>query len=160
MLFGLLPSRGSRESLSPDQVIQKLRQWTEWARGAHAPNTETAWASDWRRWLEFCAQRAEEPLPANPLTVRDYIEMRSTLGRRNSTIRRNVATIAAAHAAADLPNPCEHPAVHLALKMLGRALPDGARQARGLVWTEIAQFLAIADNDMRTVRERALLCVG
>jgi hypothetical protein len=28
------------------------------------------------------------------------------------------------------------------------------------VWTEIAQFLAIADKDMRTVRERALLCVG
>jgi hypothetical protein len=50
--------------------------------------------------------------------------------------------------------------MYLALKMMGRALPGGARQARGLAWTEIAKFLAIADNDMRTVRERALLCVG
>lgn len=160
VLFGLLPARLSRESLSPDQVIETLRQWTEWARGAHAPNTEVAWASDWRGWLEFCAGRDEAPLPANPLTVRAYIERRSALGRRKSTIRRNVATIAAAHAAANLPNPCEHPAVHLALKVMGRTLPGGARQARGLVWAEIAQFLAITDQDARTVRERALLSVG
>jgi integrase/recombinase XerD len=161
--FGLLsPARPhpSSESASTGQVVEKLRQWNQWVHGAYSANTETAWESDWRGWLEFCSALAADPLPASPLTVRAYIETRCSLGRRTSTIRRNVSTIAAAHAAAGLPDPCEHPAVHLALKMMARALPGSPRQARGLVWTEIAQFLQISDTDVRTLRDRALLTLG
>ena len=161
MLFGLLsPAPASVGSTSPDQVVEKLRQWSEWVHGAYSAHTEGAWKSDWRGWLDFCALRGADPLPASPLTVRAYIELRSSLGRRKSTIARNVATLAAAHAAAGLSNPCDHPAVHLALKMVGRAQPGGQRQARGLVWNEIAQFLEIAAADPRTVRDRALLTLG
>jgi integrase/recombinase XerD len=161
VLFGLLsPAPPTGASASIDQVVEKLRQWNQWVHGAYSANTETAWESDWRGWLDFCSTRAADPLPASPLTVRAYIETRCSLGRRKSTIRRNVSTIAAAHAAAGLSNPCDHPAVHLALKMMGRALPGSPRQARGLVWAEIAQFLQIADADVRTVRDRALLTLG
>ena len=161
VLFGLLSPASARVgSISPDHVVEKLRQWTQWVHGAYSAHTEVAWESDWRGWLDFCALRGAEPLPASPLTVRAYIETRASLGRRKSTIARNVATLAAAHAAAGLPNPCDHPAVHLALKMVGRAQSGSPRQARGLVWNEIAQFLAIADADARTVRERALLTLG
>jgi site-specific recombinase XerD len=162
-LFGLLspPAHpGGNESASTDQVVEKLRQWNQWVHGAYSANTETAWESDWRGWLDFCSTRSADPLPASPLTVRTYIEMRCSLGRRKSTIRRNVSTISAAHAAAGLPDPCDHPAVHLALKMMGRSLLGSTRQARGLVWAEIAQFLQIADADARTVRDRALLTLG
>jgi site-specific recombinase XerD len=161
VLFGLQsPAQSTGEAASTEHVVEKLRQWNHWVHGAYSANTETAWESDWRGWLEFCSMRAADPLPASPLTVRAYIETRCSLGRRKSTIRRNVATIAAAHAAAGLSNPCDHPAVHLALKIMGRALPGSPRQARGLVWTEIAQFLQIADADVRTVRDRALLTLG
>ena len=161
VLFGLLsPASASVGSTSPDDIVEKLRQWTHWVHGAYSAHTEVAWESDWRGWLDFCARRGAEPLPASPLTVRAYIETRASLGRRKSTIARNVATLAAAHAAAGLPNPCDHPAVHLALKMVGRAQPGSPHQARGLVWNEIAQFLAIGDTDARTVRERALLTLG
>jgi integrase/recombinase XerD len=161
-LFGTLsPAHPSgSESASTDQVVEKLRQWNQWVHGAYSANTEVAWESDWRGWLDFCSARGADPLPASPLTVRAYIEARCSLGRRKSTIRRNVSTIAAAHAAAGLTDPCDHPAVHLALKMMGRALPGSPRQARGLVWTEIAQFLQIADTDVRTLRDRALLTLG
>jgi integrase/recombinase XerD len=160
-LFGLLsPAQPTGESASTEQVLEKLRQWNHWVHGAYAINTEVAWESDWRGWLDFCSMRAADPLPASPLTVRAYIETPCSLGRRKSTIRRNVATIAAAHAAAGLTDPCDHPAVHLALKMMGRTLPGSPRQARGLVWTEIAQFLQIADADVRTLRDRALLTLG
>ena len=161
VLFGLLsPTQPTSGSASTEHVVEKLRQWNQWVHGAYAANTEVAWESDWRGWLDFCSARVADPLPASPLTVRAYIEARCGLGRRKSTIRRNVATIAAAHAAAGLTDPCGHPAVHLALKMMGRALPGSPRQARGLVWAEIAQFLQIADDDLRTLRERALLTLG
>jgi hypothetical protein len=149
VLFGLLsPASASVGSTSPDHIVEKLRQWTQWVHGAYSAHTEVAWESDWRGWLDFCALRGADPLPASPLTVRAYIETRASLGRRKSTIARNVATLAAAHAAAGLPNPGDHPAVHLALKMVGRAQPGSPRQARGLVWSEIAQFLEIADDAM------------
>lgn len=161
MLFGLLSTAPAGVgSNSPDEIVEKLRQWTEWVHGAYSANTEVAWKSDWRGWLDFCALRGADPLPASPLTVRAYIETRASLGRRKSTIARNVATLAAAHAAAGLQNPCDHPAVHLALKMVGRAQSGSPRQARGLVWNEIAQFLEIADRGVRTVRDRALLTLG
>jgi site-specific recombinase XerD len=161
LLFGLLsPAQPTGESASTDHVVEKLRQWNQWVHGAYSANTETAWESDWRGWLDFCSTRAANPLPASPLTVRAYIETRCGLGRRKSTIRRNVATIAAAHAAAGLPDPCDHAAVHLALKMMGRTLPGSQRQARGLVWTEIAQFVQVAGTDVRTLRDRALLTLG
>jgi site-specific recombinase XerD len=162
VLFGRLSSAQptTGESAATEHVLEKLRQWNHWVHGAYAANTEVAWKSDWRGWLDFCATHGTDPLPASPLTVRAYIEMRCSLGRRKSTIRRNVSTIAAAHAAAGLTDPCDHPAVHLALKMMGRALPGSPRQARGLVWTEIAQFLQIADTDIRTQRDRALLTLG
>jgi len=160
-LFGLLsPAQPTGGTASTEHVLEKLRHWNQWVHGAYATNTEVAWESDWRGWLEFCSTRSADPLPASPLTVRAYIEARSSLGRRKSTIRRNVSTIAAAHAAAGLTDPCDHPAVHLALKMMGRALPGSPRQARGLVWTEIAQFLQITDTDLRTLRDRALLTLG
>ena len=161
VLFGLLsPAQPTGGAASTEHVVEKLRHWNRWVHGAYAANTEVAWESDWRGWLDFCLTRGAEPLPASPLTVRAYIEMRCSLGRRKSTIRRNVSTIAAAHAAAGLTDPCDHPAVHLALKIMGRALPGSTRQARGLVWTEIAQFLQIADADVRTLRDRALLTLG
>ena len=161
MLFGpQSPAQPTGESASTEHVLEKLRQWNHWVHGAYAANTETAWESDWRGWLDFCSMRAADPLPASPLTVRAYIETRCSLGRRKSTIRRNVSTISAAHAAAGLTDPCDHPAVHLALKMVGRTRPGSPRQARGLVWTEIAQFLQVADTDMRTLRDRALLTLG
>jgi integrase/recombinase XerD len=162
MLFGLLsPAPASVGSTSPDRIVEKLRQWTQWVHGAYSAHTEVAWESDWRGWLDFCALCSADPLPASPLTVRAYVELRSSLGRRTSTIRRNVATLAAAHAAAGLPNPCDHPAVHLALKMVGRAQPGSPRQARGLMWNEIAQFLAISDaRTARKARDCALLTLG
>jgi integrase len=154
------PAQPTVGSASTEHVLEKLRQWNHWVHGAYAANTEVAWESDWRGWLDFCSTRGADPLPASPLTVRAYIETRCSLGRRRSTIRRNVATIAAAHAAAGLTDPCDHPAVRLALKMMGRALPGSPRQARGLVWTEIALFLQIAGTDIRAQRDRALVTLG
>jgi len=145
----------------PTEVArQALIQWSEWAKGAYSANTAAAWASDWRGFVEFCASTGASSLPADPLTVRAYIESRVAQGRRAATIRRNVSSIATAHAAAGLANPCEHQAVRLALKAMGRALAAPQRQARGLVWEEIARFLDTAGDSLRAHRERALLCVG
>ena len=61
VLFGLLsPAPPTGGSASTEHVVEKLRQWNQWVHGAYAANTEVAWESDWRGWLDFCSTRGAD----------------------------------------------------------------------------------------------------
>ena len=50
--------------------------------------------------------------------------------------------------------------MRLALKEMSRGMAARQRQARGLVWSEIAVFLEFAPRNLRDVRDRALVAVA
>jgi integrase len=155
------------ESLPPAPTVQpaqkpleRLREWQGMAEGAYAANTLRAQKADGAIFQAFCEGRGESFLPAEPMTIRAFIEHEVKLGKKPATVRRYVSTIGRAHIGAGLLNPCSGEAVRLALKKMGRETSARQAQARALGWDEIKQFIASAGEGLRADRERALLCVA
>jgi integrase len=150
--------------VAPQPVLKgplaALLEWQAMAEGAYSANTLRAQKADGAIFQAFCESRGEPYLPADPKSIRAFIEDRVKAGKRPATIKRYVATIARVHIAADLLNPCSSEAVRLALKKMGRETSARQDQAHPLGWKEIKEFIESAGEGLRADRERAMLCVA
>src|ERR1700692_3931954 len=140
--------------------LQRLRDWQGMAAGAYSANTLRAQKADGAIFQAFCERRGESFLPADPTTIRAFIEHEVTAGKKPATVRRYIATIGRAHIGAGLLNPCSGEAVRLALKKMGRETSARQAQARALGWKEIKEFIGSGGQGLRADRERAMLCVA
>ena len=137
--------------------LDRLREWQGMAEGAYSANTLRAQKADGAIFQVFCEGRGESFLPADPTTIRAFIEHEVKAGKKPATVRRYIATIGRAHIGAGLLNPCSGEAVRLALKKMGRETSARLAQARALGWNEIKEFIGSAGKGLRADRERALL---
>jgi integrase len=140
--------------------LAALLEWQAMAEGAYSPNTLRAQKADGAIFQAFCESRGEAYLPADPKTIRAFIEDRVKAGKKPATIKRYVATIARVHVAAKQLNPCSSEAVRLGLKKMGRESSARQDQAHPLGWKEIKEFIESAGEGLRADRERAMLCVA
>jgi integrase len=151
-------------SIAPPPVMQgqltALLEWQAMAEGAYSPNTLRAQKADGAIFQAFCESRDVAYLPADPKTIRAFIEDRIQEGKKPATVKRYVATIARVHMAAGLLNPCSSEAVRLGLKKMGRETSARQDQAHPLGWKDIKEFIDSAGDGLRADRERAMLCVA
>ena len=140
--------------------LAALFEWQAMAEGAYSPNTLRAQKADGAIFQAFCESRGESYLPADPKTIRAFIEHCVKAGKKPATIKRYVATIARVHIAAGLLNPCSSEAVRLGLKKMGRETSARQDQAHPLGWKDIKEFIESAGVGLRADRERAMLCVA
>ena len=91
-------------SVIPQPVLEGplavLLEWQAMAEGAYSANTLRAQKADGAIFQAFCESRGEPYLPADPKTIRNFIEDRVKAGKKPATIKRYVATIARVHIAA------------------------------------------------------------
>src|SRR3984957_1852311 len=157
-------SEFDRRPIAPNPVLEgplaALLEWQALAEGAYSANTLRAQKADGAIFQAFCEARGEPFLPADPTTIRAFVEHEVKAGKKPATVRRYVATIGRAHIGAGLLNPCSSEAVRLALKKMGRETSARQAQARAIGWEEIKQFIGSAGRGLRADRERALLCVA
>ena len=142
------------------RAVEALTDWTAMAQGAFSTNTIRAWRADWEIFSAYCHRYRAPLLPAAAKTVRDFVFECVGLRKKPATIRRYVATIGRAHRAAGVGDPTAAETVKLALQEMGRTVPARQSQARGLGWSEIAQFLEFDVRNLRDVRDRALVAVA
>src|ERR1700722_13831203 len=142
------------------KALERLREWQGMAEGGYSANTLRAQKADGAIFQGFCEGRGESFLPADPMTIRAFIEHEVKAGKKPATVRRYIATIGRAHIGAGLLNPCSGEAVRLALKKMGRETSARQTQARALGWKEIKEFIGGAGKGLRADRERAMLCVA
>src|ERR1700734_2600299 len=158
------PSELKPQPIAPQAVLDgplaALLEWQAMAEGAYSENTLRAQKADGAIFQSFCECRGDGYLPAEPKTIRAFIEYAVKLGKKPATIKRYVATIARVHIAAKLLNPCSGEAVRLGLKQMGRETSARQDQAYPLGWKEIKEFIASAGHGLRADRERAMLCVA
>jgi integrase len=140
--------------------LAALLEWQAMAEGAYSVNTLRAQKADGAIFQAFCELRSEPYLPADPKTIRAFIEDRVKALKKPATVKRYVATIARVHVAAGLLNPCSSEAVRLGLKKMGRETSARQDQAHPLGWKEIKEFIDSAGEGLRADRERAMLCVA
>jgi integrase len=150
--------------VAPQPVLEgplaALLEWQAMAEGAYSANTLRAQKADGAIFQAFCESRNEPYLPADPKTIRAFIEDQVKVGKKAATIKRYVATIARVHIAAGLLNPCSSEAVRLGLRKMGRETSARQDQAHPLGWNDIKEFIESAGEGLRADRERAMLCVA
>jgi integrase len=162
----LTDQRGEFEPapVAPQPVLNgslaALLEWQAMAEGAYSQNTLRAQKADGAIFQAFCEGRREAYLPADPKTIRAFIEDRVKAGKKPATIKRYVATISRVHIAAGLLSPCSSEAVRLGLKKMGRETSARQDQAHPLGWKEIKEFIETAGEGLRADRERAMLCLA
>ena len=137
-----------------------LLEWQALAEGAYSANTLRAQKADGAIFQLFCEGRGEAFLPADPKTIRAFIEDQVKAGKKPATIKRYVATIARVHTAVGHLNPCSSEAVRLGLKKMGRESSARQTQAHPLGWKDIKEFIENSGEGLRADRERAMLCVA
>jgi integrase/recombinase XerD len=127
---------------------------------AAPPNTVRARRSDWRVFVQFCAEHHYSPLPAAPAIVREFIETSFSDSEAKSvaTVERYLSTIAHAHTLTDLPDPTKTAHVKGAYRHLARGKPTSQPKA-ALRGAHIAYALEHLKTDHTAwdLRAKALL---
>lgn len=129
-----------------------------------AEATRRAYASDWKRWVAWCAVNDQLPLPATAPALADYTAHLCGVGRAVSTIERAITTIVATHNAAEEPPPSR-----IIAKRVLRAYAKEKNEAGTLsvrkaapVTVSVLRAMAATCSPFTTigVRDRALLVLG
>ena len=129
------------------------------AGGAFSRNTERAVRSDLAIFARWCAERGLRGLPAEPGTVAAFVDAMAER-RAPATVRRYVASIAAAHRAVGLEKVLKSPPVRLALRRMHRKKGRRQDQAHGLTWPLRQRLMEGAGDRLLDDRNRALLAVA
>ena len=126
-----------------------------------AANTKRAYAGDWRRFTEWCAQMERSALPAALETLAGFVTHLAAEGKKLATIQRHCAAVAKAHQLQDVPSPTDEKKFKVLLKGVGRK--KGKRQQQAPAFT-LAHFKRVVQGiDLsrpKGVRDRALLLLG
>ena len=141
------------------QIDTRLSAWLEDARGALSDHTVRALRADLKLFAAWCAERGATPLPARADTVAAYVDAMAG-ARAPATVRRYVASIAAAHRATGEESPAEHAEVRQALQRMRRRKGRRQRQVHGLTWTLRRRLIDAAGGRLIDLRNRALLAVA
>ena len=138
---------------------QQLEAYARAARGAFSNNTERAIRSDLEVYAKWCAGRGIAALPAAPADIAAFVDAMA-VSRAPATVRRYVASIAAAHKAIGHGRATGSPLVKLALQRMHRRRGRRQVQARGLTWPLRTRLLEAAGDRLIDLRNRALLSVA
>ena len=135
-----------------------------YADASRAASTQRAYASDWRRFSAWCLNRGLETLPADPRVVAVFLSAEAEAGAAPLTVGRRLAAIGWMHRRAGLQPPQAREGAATILEVMA-----GIRRSHGIApvrkHASDADVLrdvlrAIAGDDLRSVRDRALLAFG
>ena len=129
------------------------------ARGALSGNTERAMRSDLAIYAAWCAERELPALPARAETIAAFVDAMAKL-RAPATVRRYVASIAAAHRALGLGKTAKAEPVRRALQRMHRRKGRRQEQAKGLTGALRERLLDATGEGLIDARNRALLAVA
>ena len=140
-------------------VTESIDAYLRSTEGAVCANTQRAVKADLEVYAAWCGERGVAALPAVPATVAAFVDDMAT-ARAPATVRRYVASIAAAHAALGRGSTVRGPAVRLALKRMHRRRGRRQKQAQGLTWGLRQRLLAAVGERPIDARNRALVAVA
>jgi len=154
-------------SVSADLIVwdgAEIATARRYADASRATSTQRAYTSDWQRFTQWCAARGLETLPADPRVVAVFLAAEAAAGSAPMTIGRRLAAIGWMHRRAGLQPPQAREGAAAILEVVA-----GIRRSHGIapVRKQAADadvlrdmLRAIPGEDLRSVRDRAVLAVG
>ncbi|MDP2782167.1 site-specific integrase [Devosia sp.] len=140
-----------------DQLPVSVRALVE---ASLADNTHRSYGGVIKNFKSWCAERRKSPLPAEPLTIAEYLSDLVTAGRRGSTLKVHAAAIAYDHRRADMENPIDSYLVRAVLRGAMRLRGGYVGQKRPVVSEELALILQHMPPTLRGLRDRAMIALG
>jgi len=130
------------------------------ARDSRAASTWKAYQVDWRLWSAWAAKHGACALPADPMVVASYLaELSET--RKDSTLRRYLASISVMHTLKGQAFDRKSPALRTVMKGIGRRHGGKRRKVRPLMVEEFVSMQGeMSGHDMTVSRDAALLALG
>ena len=122
------PLRAVPDTAEDFAVADCIDGYVAAAKGAISENTERALGSGLGIYAAWCGKRGLAAVPASPATVAAFVDEMAAV-RAPATVRRYVASIAAAHRAIGRGRSVRSAAVRLALQRI-TAPGDAARGRR------------------------------
>jgi integrase/recombinase XerD len=127
--------------------------------GAYSETTIRGYSCDFGLFEAWCKDRGEAALPASAELVADYVRA-FTHENAPATIRRRISAIARIHRVCCAPDPTRSEIVRLSLRRLHRLRGQRQRQPLGLRARLRDRLVGVCGNDLRGLRNRALVAVG
>ena len=109
-----------------------------------AENTQTAYESDWRSFTRWCQTRGAVPLPAEPVTVANYLADQAT-SLKPATLDRRVAAINKVHTLRGITPPGADPVVRTVLAGIHREKGTRPRRMTPLLMDDLRVVLGALD---------------
>jgi len=131
----------------------------DYARANRAQNTMRAYRAAWRAFAAWCEAEGRAALPADPLTVADYLAF-AAQQHKASTLAVHVAAIRAAHKAAGQLDPTADERVAATMRGIRRIHGQPPAQREPLTLDDLRAMLRVCGDDLPGLRDRALLLVG
>ena len=145
--------------INNDTAKEILIKTVEKIEGAYAPSTIRAYRSNFENFIRFCDENNTNALPASSEIVACYIKKLSA-HLKSSSIKITVASIAALHNLNSLNNPTQHPDVKIEMRRMYLTLGRYSKQAYGINKGLLDKMLAVTDDSLRGVRDKAILLVA
>lgn len=138
------------------EVIERARAYVEASKAA---NTRRTYGSAWRSFCRWCRARGLVELPARPETVATYLaDKAATL--RPSSLNVHVSAISQAHKLAGVESPTTHEVVRAVVQGIRRTHGTASAPKDAITLNDLRAMIAVAGNDLRGKRDRAILLVG
>jgi integrase len=119
-----------------------------------APATRRAYRADLDRFAAWGGA-----IPSTDAQLAAYLAAHATT-LKVATLVRRLAAISIAHEAHGLPNPVRSPLVRATLRGIRRERGSPQRQAKPLLRDDLFAVLGAMGNDLKAIRDRALLLIG
>ena len=128
-------------------------------------NTATAYAQDWAHFLRWCRMQGADPLPPSPRLLGQYIanlgaQPPAGSGLALVSIKRRLSGLGWAYAKRGHVLDRNDSQISTAIATLHGETAPAARQKRGISQTERQAMIATLPNDLRGLRDRAILLIG
>jgi site-specific recombinase XerD len=145
---------------SPGDLAALVERAKEYAADARASSTRRAYESDFRAFERWCTAQGLVARPAPPSVVAVYLTHLADSGRKVATLERALTGIVHAHRSHGFDWPRAHPAIANVMGGIRRRLGTAPAQKTPVVDELLAAMLATLDEDLRGLRDRALLTLG
>lgn len=178
----ILQSQDSELQLS-DDFKKLLEGAADLAQKGVPENTRRALKSDWKQFNTWSEQEAAPSLPSNPMVVCAYIRHLFNDGKKHSTIKRHVASIAKMHRIESdktpehpTPEPTKSELIKVMLRGVKREINENkdeetpkeresrqkrrAEQKKALTIEHVRVLMPTIPNDARGIRDKALILLG
>ena len=126
---------------------------------AKADNTRAAYRSAVRAWCAWCDRHGVSPLPASSRDLAAFLAAGRDQGLAGNTLKLRVAAVRFLHRSANLPSPTDTAEISETMAGIRRDAPNPEKK-RAATLVVLRELLAPIPNDLRGLRDRALLLVG